>query len=72
MIRLTAVSASKIGPDLIVDDQLDGISTEKLIGSVLDDQIDSISAKIGPDGLFKMNKLMASLVKKLLAVLTVI
>jgi len=48
--KIIGISASKVGPDLLVDDQLEGISTTKLIGSVVDDQIDTVSAsKIGPD-----------------------
>ena len=37
--KITSISASKIGPDLLVDDQLDGISTEKLIGEVTNEQL---------------------------------
>ena len=41
--KLISISASKVGPDLLVDDQLEGISTDKLIGVVIDDQIDGVS-----------------------------
>jgi hypothetical protein len=57
--KLIGISASKVGPDLLVDDQLEGISTEKLIGEVTneqlageieDDKLIGISAsKVGPD-----------------------
>jgi hypothetical protein len=51
--KITSVSASKIGPDLLQDDQLDGIATTKLIGDIEDSQIAGISgSKIigGVDG----------------------
>lgn len=41
--KIVGISASKVGPDLLQDDQLDGISTTKLIGSVVDDQLDGMS-----------------------------
>jgi hypothetical protein len=37
--KIVGVSASKIGPDLLQDDQLAGISTEKFIGEVTNEQL---------------------------------
>jgi hypothetical protein len=49
--KLIGISASKVGPDLLVDDQLEGISASKVGPDLLvDDQLEGISAsKIGPD-----------------------
>jgi hypothetical protein len=57
--KLIGISASKVGPDLLQDEQLSGIATEKLIGEVTNEQLAGeiedakligISAsKVGPD-----------------------
>lgn len=60
--KIVGISASKIGPDLLQDDQLEGIATDKLIGTVLADQlaggitfdqIDSVDAATITEGLIQ-------------------
>jgi hypothetical protein len=49
--KLIGISASKVGPDLLVDDQIETLSASKVGPDLLvDDQLESISAsKVGPD-----------------------
>jgi hypothetical protein len=49
--KLIGISASKVGPDLLVDDQIETLSASKIGPDLLvDDQLESISAsKVGPD-----------------------
>lgn len=41
--KIVGISASKVGPDLLQDNQINGVSSSKLIGDVVDTQIAGVS-----------------------------